>query len=121
MRLVDRLSQNGAGTPVPETGGGSLIGGTPARKRDDIGEGSRRLKIRVHNRLLEMLDVSKLDALEPAMVFRPPPVPGERANPPAPDAAVKILPNWSSSAEEEMLFSSTLWHTSPWHNVTVVT
>jgi pilus assembly protein CpaF len=68
MRLVDRLSQNGAGAPAPEAAGGSLIGGTPARKRDDIGEGSRRLKIRVHNRLLEMLDVSKLDALEPAMV-----------------------------------------------------
>jgi pilus assembly protein CpaF len=68
MRLVDRLSQNSAGAPAPEAAGGSLIGGTPARKRDDIGEGSRRLKIRVHNRLLEMLDVSKLDALEPAMV-----------------------------------------------------
>ena len=64
MRLVDRLSQNSAGAPAPEAAGGSLRGGTTARKRDDIGEGSRRLKIRVHNRLLEMLDVSKLDALE---------------------------------------------------------
>src|SRR5258706_8861683 len=68
MRLVDRLTQNSAAGTTPEAPAGSLIGGTAARKRDDIAEGSRRLKIRVHNRLLETLDVSKLDALEPAMV-----------------------------------------------------
>jgi pilus assembly protein CpaF len=68
MRLVDRLTQNSAAGAVPEAPAGSLIGGTTTRKRDDIAEGSRRLKIRVHNRLLETLDVSKLDALEPAMV-----------------------------------------------------
>ena len=68
MRLVDRLSQNSGAAATPEAPAGSLIGGTPTRKRDDIAEGSRRLKIRVHNRLLETLDVSKLDALEPAMV-----------------------------------------------------
>jgi len=68
MRLVDRLSQNSGAVAAPEAPAGSLIGGTTVRKRDDIAEGSRRLKIRVHNRLLETLDVSKLDALEPAMV-----------------------------------------------------
>src|SRR5450432_1347921 len=68
MRLVDRLSQNSGTATPPEVAGGSLIGGTPTRKRDEISESSRRLKIRVHNRLLETLDVSKLDALEPAMV-----------------------------------------------------
>src|SRR6202140_689563 len=68
MKLVDRLSQNSGAAATPEAPAGSLIGGTPVRKRDDIAEGSRRLKIRVHNRLLETLDVSKLDALEPAMV-----------------------------------------------------
>jgi pilus assembly protein CpaF len=68
MRLVDRLSQNSGAGATPEAPAGSLIGGTAPRKRDDIAEGSRRLKIRVHNRLLETLDVSKLDALEPAMV-----------------------------------------------------
>src|SRR5579863_833398 len=68
MRLVDRLSQNSGAAATPEAPAGSLIGGTAVRKRDDIAEGSRRLKIRVHNRLLETLDVSKLDALEPAMV-----------------------------------------------------
>ncbi|HEY1850422.1 MAG TPA: CpaF family protein [Candidatus Binataceae bacterium] len=68
MRLVDRLSQNSGAVTTAEAPAGSLIGGTAMRKRDDIAEGSRRLKIRVHNRLLETLDVSKLDALEPAMV-----------------------------------------------------
>ena len=68
MRLVDRLTQNSGAKATPEAPAGSLIGGTVVRKRDDIAEGSRRLKIRVHNRLLETLDVSKLDALEPAMV-----------------------------------------------------
>jgi pilus assembly protein CpaF len=67
MRLVDRLSKNNGTAPTPDAPA-SLIGGAPVRKRDDIAEGSRRLKIRVHNRLLETLDVSKLDALEPAMV-----------------------------------------------------
>jgi pilus assembly protein CpaF len=68
MRLVDRLSKNAPGAALPETPAGSLIGGAPQRKRDEVAEGLRRLKLRVHNRLLETLDVSKLDALEPAMV-----------------------------------------------------
>jgi len=68
MRIVDRLSQNSGSIATPEARAGSLIGGATTRKRDEISESSRRLKIRVHNRLLETLDVSKLDALEPAMV-----------------------------------------------------
>jgi len=70
MRLVDRLSlqQKGArdaeGVLSP-----SMIGGaTVFRRRDELGENTRKLKLLVHNRLLETLDVSKLDALEPAMV-----------------------------------------------------
>jgi pilus assembly protein CpaF len=68
MRLVDRLSKNAPGAALPETPASSLIGGAPQRKRDEVAESQRRLKLRVHNRLLETLDVSKLDALEPAMV-----------------------------------------------------
>ncbi len=68
MRLVDRLSKNAPGAALPETPASSLMGGAPQRKRDEVAEGQRRLKLRVHNRLLETLDVSKLDALEPAMV-----------------------------------------------------
>src|SRR6202453_59955 len=67
MRLVDRLAQKNA-EPKTEEHGGSILGGSPAPRGADARDGSRRLKIRVHNRLLETLDVSKLDALEPAMV-----------------------------------------------------
>jgi pilus assembly protein CpaF len=68
MRLVDRLAQKN-GPAKPEEPSGSMLGGaSAARRRDEPADGSRRLKIRVHNRLLETLDVSKLDALEPAMV-----------------------------------------------------
>jgi pilus assembly protein CpaF len=66
MRLVDRLAQNNANGKTEDSGGSMLGGG--ARRRDDASDSSRRLKIRVHNRLLETLDVSKLDALEPAVV-----------------------------------------------------
>src|SRR5579863_10396180 len=70
MKIVERLSQQqqkkSAEIEVAETG--SMMPGMAPRKRDDLAEASRRLKIRVHNRLLETLDVSKLDALEPAMV-----------------------------------------------------
>jgi pilus assembly protein CpaF len=57
------LEQAGGAEPT-----GSMIGGTAPRQRDDLADGARRLKARVHSRLLETLDVSKLDALEPAMV-----------------------------------------------------
>jgi pilus assembly protein CpaF len=67
MRLVDRLSQqNKGGAEAALTA--SLKGNAPVRARDLLGDGARKLKIRVHNRLLETLDVAKLDALEPAMV-----------------------------------------------------
>jgi len=69
MRLADRLAQKN-GTVKAEEPGGSMLGGGggQGRRRDDANDSSRRLKIRVHNRLLETLDVSKLDALEPAKV-----------------------------------------------------
>src|SRR5208282_232466 len=51
-----------------DASGGSSMVRSLARKRDEVAEGTRKLKMLVHNRLLECLDVSKLDALEPAMV-----------------------------------------------------
>jgi pilus assembly protein CpaF len=69
MRLVDRLSQQQKNVQGPEAEApASMMGATAPRRRDDLADGSRRLKIRVHSRLLQTLDVSKLDALEPAMV-----------------------------------------------------
>ena len=47
---------------------GSLIGATVRRRKDAIADSSRRLKVKVHNKLFETIDVSKLETLEPAMV-----------------------------------------------------
>ncbi len=63
MRLAERISQNS-----PRDRAASLIGGTPWRAHDDANDSSHELKIQVHNRLFESLDVEKLESLEPAMV-----------------------------------------------------
>ncbi len=47
---------------------GSLIGSSGRRKPDLLSEGARRLKIKVHNRLFETIDISKLESLEPTLV-----------------------------------------------------
>ena len=69
MRLADRLAQGVAGK-AGEAGsaGGSLIGATLRRRKDAIAESSRRLKVKIHNKLFESIDLSKLEALEPQMV-----------------------------------------------------
>src|SRR5271170_1907255 len=67
MRLVDRLAQKN-GPAKAEEPSGSMLGGAATRRREEPADGSRQLKIRVHARLLETVDVAKLDALEPAMV-----------------------------------------------------
>jgi pilus assembly protein CpaF len=70
MTLADRLmhSQHAGLGGEPPSPGGSLIGTTVRRRKDALGEGSRRLKIKVHNRLFETIDVSKLEMLDPAMI-----------------------------------------------------
>ncbi len=66
MGLADRLMQVNGKTQTP--GAGSLIGATVRRRKDSLAESSRLLKIKVHNRLFETIDVSKLETLDPAMV-----------------------------------------------------
>jgi pilus assembly protein CpaF len=69
MGLTERLSnatRNGRPETAPATS--SLIGATVRRRRDVIADSSRRLKVKIHNKLFEMIDVSKLETLEPAMV-----------------------------------------------------
>src|ERR1700737_1474621 len=69
MRLADRLLlQQKSGKQAEEIPASMIRGSGTARRGDDLGEASRKLKSRIHNRLLETLDVSKLDALEPAMI-----------------------------------------------------
>src|SRR5713226_6809368 len=70
MGLSDRLSNATKGGRPPDTASvsGSLIGATVRRRKDAISDSSHELKIKIHNRLFESLDVDKLESLEPAMV-----------------------------------------------------
>lgn len=70
MALADKLSDavNGARHIDGTSAGGSLIGATVRRRKDAIADSSRRLKVKVHNRLFETIDVSKLESLEPSIV-----------------------------------------------------
>ena len=67
MKLVERITsqtaQAAAQTPVRT----SLIGNTQRRQRDTMADGFQQLKLAVHNRLFESLDVSRLESLEQNM------------------------------------------------------
>jgi pilus assembly protein CpaF len=63
MKLVERISSQttqSSQTPVRT----SLISGGPRRARDPMADGFQQLKLAVHNRLFETLDVSRLESLE---------------------------------------------------------
>ncbi|HTT76445.1 MAG TPA: CpaF family protein [Candidatus Binataceae bacterium] len=68
MKLVDRITQgiqsansNGA------TRAASIIGTANRRSRNVLADGFQQLKLAVHNRLFETLDVSRLESLEQNM------------------------------------------------------
>jgi pilus assembly protein CpaF len=65
MKLVDRISQQSSQTPAPFQR--SLIGGGAKKTKDVKSEGFSQLKLAVHNRLFETLDVSRLESLEPGL------------------------------------------------------
>jgi pilus assembly protein CpaF len=63
MKLVERISsQNTQSSQTPVRT--SLISGSPRRARDPMADGFQQLKLAVHNRLFETLDVSRLESLE---------------------------------------------------------
>ncbi len=71
MGLADRLGQKKSDDARNESGpdaSGSFIANTGKRKADLLSEGARRLKIKVHNRLFETIDISKLESLDPSLV-----------------------------------------------------
>jgi pilus assembly protein CpaF len=70
MGLADKLSAAAKGVRPVEAGStsGTLIGANVRRRKDGIADSSRRLKVKVHNRLFETIDVSKLESLEPSLV-----------------------------------------------------
>jgi pilus assembly protein CpaF len=69
MRLTDRISQNTNRVPAEQPraflGGG---GGSVWRPKDAAAESTRELKIKVHNRLFESMDVSRMEMLDPALI-----------------------------------------------------
>ena len=66
MKLVERISQKeGTSQPVQQR---SMIGTAGAkRERSAAADGFQQLKLAVHNRLFESLDVSRLESLEATM------------------------------------------------------
>src|ERR1700726_1156000 len=67
MKLVERISQQNAATPAPFQR--SLMSNGTAKRtvKDTQAEGFQQLKLAVHNRLFEMLDVTRLESLEPVL------------------------------------------------------
>ena len=66
MRLTDRISQANYRAPV-EQPGAFLGGGVIAAQGRSRGV-DRELKIKVHNRLFESMDVSRMEMLDPALI-----------------------------------------------------
>jgi pilus assembly protein CpaF len=67
MRLTDRISLATHQAPV-EQPGAFLGSGTLWRRKDEAADSSRELKIKVHNRLFETMDVSRMENLDPALI-----------------------------------------------------
>jgi len=65
MKLVERISQKE--TTSQQQQQRSLIGNQVKRERNILADGFQQLKLAVHNRLFEMLDVSRLESLEANM------------------------------------------------------
>ncbi|MGD0288210.1 MAG: CpaF family protein [Candidatus Binataceae bacterium] len=66
MKLVERISSQTAQTGQTPART-SLMSGSPRRQRDTMADGFQQLKLAVHNRLFETLDVSRLESLEQNM------------------------------------------------------
>ena len=69
MKLVERISSQTAQAAAQVPVRTSLIGGggNQRRQRDALADGFQQLKLAVHNRLFETLDVARLESLEQNM------------------------------------------------------
>ena len=67
MKLVERISTQTATQAAGQTPARTSLMTTssPRRQRDAMADGFQQLKLAVHNRLFESLDVSRLESLEP--------------------------------------------------------
>src|SRR5579863_3771512 len=67
MKLAERISQQNSATPVPFQRSLMSNGAAKRTVKDAQAEGFQQLKLAVHNRLFEMLDVTRLESLEPTL------------------------------------------------------
>jgi pilus assembly protein CpaF len=67
MRLSDRISQANNRLPV-EQQPAAFLGGNLWRAKGESSDSTRDLKIKVHNRLFESMDVSRMEMLDPALI-----------------------------------------------------
>lgn len=68
MKLVDRITQgNVSANSNGNARTASIIGNGNRRSRSVLADGFQQLKLAVHNRLFETLDVSRLESLEQNM------------------------------------------------------
>ena len=66
MKLLDRIQNNQNNAPAPGFQRALVVNKEKIRK-DPQAEGFQQLKLAVHNRLFEMLDVTRLESLEPVL------------------------------------------------------
>src|ERR1700721_3008927 len=67
MKLVERISTQNAAQTAQTPARTSLMNGNPRPQRDTMADGFQQLKLAVHNRLFETLDVSRLQSAEQKM------------------------------------------------------
>ena len=67
MKLVERITQQQQANNTASSFQRSLIGNTQKKPQSAQSEGYAQLKLAVHNRLFESLDVSRLESLEPGL------------------------------------------------------
>lgn len=65
MKLTERISKATKVGPDEHT---SSLMSAPVHRKEDGADASRELKVKVHNRLFETLDISRLETLEPALI-----------------------------------------------------
>src|SRR5579863_8611394 len=67
MKLVERISSQAVVPQGPQRTSSLMQGAPQRRNRDVLADGFQQLKLAVHNRLFETLDVSRLESLEANM------------------------------------------------------
>jgi pilus assembly protein CpaF len=67
MKLTDRISLATHHAPAEQPS--AFLGGSIVRRaKDEAADSSRELKIKVHNRLFETMDVSNMESVDPALI-----------------------------------------------------